>query len=147
MSAAIWRQSGDFEPPPIRRISRGLKPSLRNASNPPRIANTADSSEARAIFARLVLAEVKPVMLARPFGKFGVLSPLKNGITRTPSDPQGALAASPSSSFTSIWKSPRTNSVATVQFIVQSKGSHPPVEEQKPLKPFAGSLIGLSEYP
>ena len=99
------------------------------------------------MFARLVFAEVKPVMLARPFGRLGVRSPLKNGITNTPSDPQGALAASASRALTSSSKRPRTNSVATVQFIVQRSGSHPPVEEQKPLKPFAGSAIGLSEYP
>ena len=99
------------------------------------------------MFSRLVLAEVIPVILARPFGRLGVLSPLKNGITRTPSEPQGAFAAMPSSSLTSRLKRPRINSVDTVQFIVQRSGSHPPVEEQKPESPFAGSAIGLSEYP
>ena len=110
-----------------------------NESSPPRIEYTALSRAARAMFARLQLAVVMPVMLAFPCGRFGVLSPLKNGRTKTPSQPGFAFSASASNAFTSRSRRARISSEATVQFIVHSNGRYPPVDEQKPEIPFAGS--------
>ena len=86
-------------------------------------------------------------MLAFPCGRFGVLSPLKNGSTKTPSHPGLDFSASASNSFTSRFKSVLISSEATVQFIVQRSGKYPPEEEQNPEMPSAGSATEESVKP
>ena len=63
-----------------------------------------------------------------------------------PSEPAGAADARVLSSSTGRLRISRVSSVETVTFIVQTRGSQPPLLEQKAANSPFGSITGVSEY-
>src|SRR5438105_14453169 len=80
-----------------------------------------------------------------PSGTFGVRSPSKYGNNSNPFDPAGTRADSAAYFSWDHPKSSRTISVATVTFMVQSRGSQRLVESQNAAISPSGSITGFSE--
>ena len=86
-----------------------------------------------------------PSITPVPSGMFGVRSPSRYGRSIRPCEPAGTLAALLAKVSCVYSKSCRIISVATVTFIVQSKGSQRFVESQNAAISPSGSTTGFSE--
>mmetsp|Transcript_37448 Transcript_37448/g.89018 ORF Transcript_37448/g.89018 Transcript_37448/m.89018 type:complete len:253 (-) Transcript_37448:508-1266(-) len=144
----IWHHSSFREPPPTTRSSSTLQPNSCSLFIPARRANAVPSSAA--LYTTPGLARppgLSPRRAPLACGQLGVRSPLRYGRKLTPPQPAGTPAAS---RVASSWLSPdarRASSATAVQFMMQSSGSHAPVQSQKGATVPVGSRMGLGEYP
>ena len=88
----------DFAPPPISRMREISAPSERISSRQSRWEHSKPSTNARAMFSRVVLASVMPERVAVASGRFGVRSPSKYGTSVIPPAPGSEANARDASS-------------------------------------------------